>query len=212
MAQAVSRASCGVPVGSPMHSLADRSNSSSRPEYQELGGLGDFHRGPLNAVRRKCGKPNCACAAPEHPGHGPQWNLTRTAGGRTRAVHVKSGPELEKARREVAEYERFRDLVGQVTEVNEAICQARPAAIPLPGWEEKKGAPGGPRGGVGRRARTAGRPRGTHSLFSQRITHAAGSWRVSAQVPRCVLFLLEPENVVRLHLAPPVLMPYGLAR
>jgi len=33
---------------------------------------------------------------------------------------------LEKARREVAEYQRFRDLVGQVTEVNEAICDARP--------------------------------------------------------------------------------------
>jgi hypothetical protein len=42
-------------------------------------------------------------------------------------VHLKPGPELEKARREVAEYERFRGLVGQVTEVNEAICQARPA-------------------------------------------------------------------------------------
>jgi hypothetical protein len=39
----------------------------------------------------------------------------------------RSGPELEKIRREVAEYERFRDLVEQVTEVNEAICEARPA-------------------------------------------------------------------------------------
>ncbi len=42
-------------------------------------------------------------------------------------MHLKPGPELEKARREVTEYERFRGLVGQVTEVNEAICQARPA-------------------------------------------------------------------------------------
>ena len=88
--------------------------------------VGDFRRGSLNEVRRKCGKPNCACAAPGHPGHGPQWNLTRTADGRTRAVHLKPGPELEKARREVAEYERFRDLVGQVMEVNEAICAGPP--------------------------------------------------------------------------------------
>jgi hypothetical protein len=79
-------------------------------------------------VRRKCGKPGCACAEPGHPGHGPQWNLTRTVGGRTRARHLRLGPELEKARREVAEYQRFRDLVGQVTEVSEAICDARPAA------------------------------------------------------------------------------------
>lgn len=57
--------------------------------------------------------PNCACASPDHPGHGPQWNLTRKAEGRTRMVHLRPGPELEKARREVSDYERFRDLVGQ---------------------------------------------------------------------------------------------------
>jgi hypothetical protein len=72
--------------------------------YTELGRVGDFRRGSLNEVRRKCGKPNCACAAPGHPGHGPQWNLTRTVDGRTRAVHLRPGPELEKARREVAEH------------------------------------------------------------------------------------------------------------
>jgi hypothetical protein len=49
--------------------------------------------------------------------------------GRARAVHLKPGPELEKARREVAAYEQFRDLVGQVTEVNEAICVACPAGL-----------------------------------------------------------------------------------
>ena len=80
--------------------------------YRELGQVWDFRRGSLNEVRRKCGKSNCACAAPGHPGHGPQWNLTRKVEGRTRAVHLKPGPELEKARREVAEYERFRNLVA----------------------------------------------------------------------------------------------------
>lgn len=116
--------------------------------YRELGQVGDFRRGSLNEVRRKCGKPNCACAVPGHPGHGPQWNLTRTVEGRTRAVHLRAGPELEKARREVAEYERFRNLVVQVTEVNEEICSTRPA-VPgdrgedaSPGTEGKKGASG----------------------------------------------------------------------
>src|SRR5579863_9040099 len=97
--------------------------------YQELSGVGDFRPGSLNEVRRKCGKPNCACAAPGHPGHGPQYNLTRRVDGRTRTRHLRPGPELDKARRETAEYQRFRDLVGQVTEVNEAICDARPAAL-----------------------------------------------------------------------------------
>jgi hypothetical protein len=50
--------------------------------YAELARLGDFRRGSLNEAFRKCGKPNCACAAPDHPGHGPQWNLTRKADGR----------------------------------------------------------------------------------------------------------------------------------
>jgi hypothetical protein len=120
--------------------------------YAELGQVGDFRRGSLNEVRRKCGKPNCACAAPGHPGHGPQWNLTRKAGGRTRTVHLRPGPELEKARREVAEYERFRDLAGQVTEVNEAICQARPA-IPGDAGDDAPPGPGGEKGGSGTRSR-----------------------------------------------------------
>ena len=126
--------------------------------YAELGQLGDFRRGSLNEVRRKCGKPNCACAAPGHPGHGPQWNLTRKAGGRTRTVHLRPGPELEKARREVAEYERFRDLAGQVTEVNEAICAARPA---VPGDDAGGDAPpetGGEKGGSGTRSRRSRPP------------------------------------------------------
>jgi Family of unknown function (DUF6788) len=119
--------------------------------YRELGQVGDFRRGSLNEVRRKCGKPNCACAAPGHPGHGPQWNLTRTVEGRTRAVHLRPGPDLEKARREVAEYERFKDLVGQVTEVNEAICSARPAAPGDAGGDVPPG-PGGEKRGSGTRS------------------------------------------------------------
>ncbi len=120
--------------------------------YQELSRVGDFRPGSLNEVRRKCGKPNCACAAPGHPGHGPQYNLTRRVEGRTRARHLRPGPDLEKVRREVAEYQRFRDLVGQLTEVNEAICAARPAAPGGTGEDAPPG-PGGEKGGSGTRSR-----------------------------------------------------------
>ena len=119
--------------------------------YRQLGQVGDFRRGSLNEVRRKCGKPNCACAAPGHPGHGPQYNLTRTVEGRTRARHLRRGPELEKVRREVAGYERFRDLVGQVTEVNEAICEARPVSPPGT-TDDAASPPGGEKGGSSRRS------------------------------------------------------------
>ena len=115
---------------------------------------GDFRRGALNAVWRRCGKPNCACARPGHRGHGPQWNLTRRISGKTVNVHLKPGPELEKAQREVAEHQRFADLVEEVTQVSEAICAARPvtasgAALPA----------GGQRGGSRRGSRRPPPPR-----------------------------------------------------
>jgi hypothetical protein len=103
-----------------------------------ISGVGDFRRGALNAVWRKCGKPNCACAQPGHRGHGPQWNLTRRVSGKTVNVHLKPGPELDKAEREVAEHQRFADLGEEVSQVSEAICAARPVtgtATPPPGGE-----------------------------------------------------------------------------
>jgi hypothetical protein len=113
--------------------------------------VGDFRRGALNAVWRKCGKPNCACAQPGHRGHGPQYNLTRRVGGKTVNVHLKPGPELEKARREVAEHQRFAALVEEVSTVSEAICAARPptaadgAAVPPPEEGERGGSRRGSR-------------------------------------------------------------------
>jgi Family of unknown function (DUF6788) len=117
--------------------------------YADLGRVGDFRRGALNAVRRKCGKPNCACARPGHSGHGPQYNLTRWAGGKTVTVHLRRGPELEKAEREVAEWERFKSLTGQIAEVNEAICDARP---PLPQPRTAAPDPEGQKRGSARRS------------------------------------------------------------
>jgi hypothetical protein len=115
--------------------------------YRQLSQVGDFRPGSLNEVRRRCGKPNCACAAPGHPGHGPQYNLTRRVEGRTRTRHLRPGAELDKARRETAAYQRFRDLAGQVTEVNEAICDARPAPPPGAAGDEGPSGTGGEKGG-----------------------------------------------------------------
>ena len=51
-------------------------------------------------------------------------NLTRRIGGKTVNVHLKPGPELEKAGREVAEHQRFAALVEEVT--RSARRSARP--------------------------------------------------------------------------------------
>jgi hypothetical protein len=111
--------------------------------FAELAQVGDFRRGSLNAVRRKCGKPNCVCAGPGHAGHGPQYNLTRWVGGKTVNVRVRPGPELDKAEREVAAWARFQSLVEAVAAVNEAICAVRPVAAgpadTVPGSPGEKG-------------------------------------------------------------------------
>ena len=49
--------------------------------YVQLSMVGDFRRGSVSENWRKCGKPNCACADPDHPGHGPRFLWTRWAGG-----------------------------------------------------------------------------------------------------------------------------------
>jgi hypothetical protein len=119
--------------------------------YAELSGVGDFRRGALRAVFRKCGKPGCHCAQPGDRGHGPQWNWTRWQGGKTVTAHPRPGPELDKAEREAGEWERFRDLTGQIEQVNEAICDARPVsggpgeAAPGGGGQKKGSAISSPR-------------------------------------------------------------------
>ena len=94
--------------------------------YAQLAATGDFRRGSVTENYRRCGKPNCACAQPGHPGMG-RGLWTRSVAGRTRGRQLAPG-EMEKVRRELAGYQQFAALTEQIVEVNEAICEARPAA------------------------------------------------------------------------------------
>ena len=93
--------------------------------HGRLAETGDLRPGSINATYRRCGKPNCACAQPGHPGHGPRWLWTKSAGGRTRTRQLSPG-ELDKVRAELANFKEFAALSEQIVEVNEAICEARP--------------------------------------------------------------------------------------
>jgi len=93
--------------------------------FERLAATGDLRPGSVNATYRRCGKPNCACAQPGHPGHGPRWLWTRSAGGRTRTRQLLPG-ELDKVRAELANYREFTALSEQIVAVSEAICEARP--------------------------------------------------------------------------------------
>ena len=123
--------------------------------YARLTATGDIRPGSINATYRKCGKPNCACARPGHPGHGPRWLWTRSAGGRTRSRQL-AATEVNKVRAELANYKEFTALAEQIVAVNEAICEARPVTSAPP---FSPAGPSGELGGSARRSRRRSPPR-----------------------------------------------------
>jgi hypothetical protein len=114
--------------------------------YAQLAAVGDFRRGSVSENWRRCGKPNCACARPDHPGHGPRFLWTRNARRRGTVGRQLAAGEVEKVRREVARHAEFTAISEQIAEVNEKICEARAvAAADAPsGTEGQKGGPGQP--------------------------------------------------------------------
>lgn len=122
--------------------------------YARLAATGDFRRGSVSENYRKCGKPNCACAQPGHPGHGPRFLWTRSAGRRKRIGRQLAVAEVEKARREIARHAEFAAAVEQISEVNERICEVRPVA-----GTDAPSVPEGEKGGSSKRSRGRNPPR-----------------------------------------------------
>ena len=122
--------------------------------YARLAGIGDFRRGSVSENYRRCGKPNCACAQPGHPGHGPRFLWTRTVAGRGTRGRQLSAAEAGKVRAELDRYAEFAMLAGQIVEVNEAICEARP----VPAHAGQAPSAEGQNGGSGRRSRRSSPP------------------------------------------------------
>jgi hypothetical protein len=96
--------------------------------YAQLSEVGDFRRGSVAENWRRCGKSNCACAQPGHPGHGPRFLWTRTVRGQRTRGRQLAASEVGKVRGELAAYREFASLAERIVEVNEANCEARPAA------------------------------------------------------------------------------------
>lgn len=139
--------------------MADRSlddlEAQRRELFELLAGVGDFRRGSVSENYRRCGKPNCACARPGHPGHGPRLLWTRTVGpGKSRTRQLRAD-EVDKVRGELENYHRFADLSDKIVEVNEAICEARPldASMPQPRPAAPPAGPDGQKGGSTPRSR-----------------------------------------------------------
>jgi hypothetical protein len=93
---------------------------------ESLKKVGDFRRGTVTVNYRKCGKPNCACARPGHPGHGPQYLWSATIQGKSYAKNLKLGPQMQKYEEETARHRRFVEVCEEIVGINERICDLRP--------------------------------------------------------------------------------------
>jgi hypothetical protein len=94
--------------------------------YNHLREVGDFRRGIISVLYRKCGKKYCACAKEGHPGHGPLHLWNTTIKGKSYAKSVRLGPEMQKYIDEIAHHRRFVALCEEIVLVNERICDLRP--------------------------------------------------------------------------------------
>ena len=118
--------------------------------FERLAAVGDFRRGSVSENWRRCGKPSCRrCAEPGSRGHGPRWLWTKTVPGQGTVGRQLRPEEVGKVRGELASYQEFAELAGQIAEVSEAICEARPVPAPRAAQAPP---PGGQRGGSARRS------------------------------------------------------------
>lgn len=104
----------------------------------QISQLGDMRSGSITSTGGRCGNPGCHCRQPDDPGHGPFYRLTRKVNGKSVTETFSSATALRKARQEVEEFHRFRQLSHDLLEVNEKICRLRPVEDTLTPQEKKR--------------------------------------------------------------------------
>ena len=90
----------------------------------EIAAIGDVRPGSLTERYRKCGRPNCHCAAEPTGGHGPSWSLSRQVRGKT-VTRIIPAAAVAQTRDQIAECQRLRALTNELIEVSEGLCDAR---------------------------------------------------------------------------------------
>ena len=94
---------------------------------EKIAALGDLRPGCLTTTQGKCGKAECCCKQPDHPGHGPHWRITYKVEGKTKSEGLYEDAAIRKAEREIDEFRRFQQLSREFVEISTQICQQRPA-------------------------------------------------------------------------------------
>lgn len=104
---------------------------------RELSHLQDLRPACITGIVRRCGKPNCHCAQPGDPGHGPTLRLTYKAGKKTISEALPTPAAVQKAECEISQFRRYQ-MSRDFIEVNEKICQLLPIEEPLTSQEKKR--------------------------------------------------------------------------
>ncbi len=105
---------------------------------RSLTSLNDMRPGSVVGAVWRCGKPNCHCAQPEDPGHGPSLRLTYKSNGKTITEALPTPAAVRKAQQETAEFRRFRELSRELVQVSEKLCRLRPVEETLTAQEKKR--------------------------------------------------------------------------
>ncbi len=89
--------------------------SSKALLWQKIIALDPICSGSLHEQYLPCGKSNCQCKNSQHPQrHGPYYLWVRRLNGKQVNRTLKPGPELEKVRKGIANYQLLQTYLGQV--------------------------------------------------------------------------------------------------
>jgi hypothetical protein len=103
-----------------------------------IANLKDMRPGSIVGAVWRCGKPNCHCAQPDDPGHGPNLRLTYKSHGKTVTEALPTPAAVRKAEQEIAEFRNYQKLGHELVAVSEQICRLRPVEESLTPEEKKR--------------------------------------------------------------------------
>jgi hypothetical protein len=91
----------------------------------QLPSLHDVLRGSLIERYKRCGKPGCKCA--EGRGHGPKYYLSVSFPKQRPAMDYVPQESADQARTSLDHYQRAREILEQICEINRELLRRREA-------------------------------------------------------------------------------------
>jgi hypothetical protein len=90
---------------------------------KKLSQLGPMLPGSISEQWNVCGTPGCRCKDPDKPArHGPYYQLSFTAGGKSSTMFIKK-EALPEARRRLGRYRQFKALCGDLVLAHVALAR-----------------------------------------------------------------------------------------